>query len=210
MKKLLTPMLTAALGWVSASALADADLKPIPEDIQYCSVCHGTQLRGNPGTGAPRLSGLPAWYVEAQLQGFLHEYRGTEEQDYPGNEMRVAAHGVTDMNLAKVAQWVADTQSPEPTASISGNISHGKELYGSCVSCHGVDAGGNKALHAPPLAGSSDWYLLRQLKNFNSGRRGTAEGDTYGQQMRASAALLTSDQDMIDVVSYIQSLSKTQ
>ena len=41
-----------------------------PAGLEYCTVCHGSQLKGNVNIGAPRLSGLPQWYVERQLQNF--------------------------------------------------------------------------------------------------------------------------------------------
>jgi cytochrome c553 len=46
---------------------------------------------------------------------------------------------------------------------------------------------GNQTTGAPPLAGQSSAYLLRQLIAFRSGSRGKQADDTYGTQMRGIA-----------------------
>ncbi|MBT78664.1 MAG: cytochrome c oxidase subunit II, partial [Chromatiales bacterium] len=76
----------------------------------------------------------------------------------------------------------------------------------TCSACHGVDGKGNEALGSPDLTIPNDWYLVRQLRNFKSGRRGSHPGDTYGMQMRASMQLLADNEAIIDVVSYINTL----
>ena len=70
----------------------------------------------------------------------------------------------------------------------------------TCAVCHGKNAQGNEALHAPGLAGQQAAYLNRQLVNFRDGLRGNTAGDTYGQQMAAMSAQLSDAQ--------IQSLSQ--
>ena len=35
-----------------------------PEGLEYCTVCHGSQLKGNANIQAPRLGGLSKWYIE--------------------------------------------------------------------------------------------------------------------------------------------------
>jgi hypothetical protein len=45
---------------------------------------------------------------------------------------------------------------------------------------------GQEATQAPPPRYSDDWYPLRQLDNDRL--RGAAEGDTFGEQMRAMAS----------------------
>ena len=62
------------------------------------------------------------------------------------------------------------------------------EMLAGCAACHGAAGEGNQALGAPPLAGQDAAYLARQLHNFKAGRRGYAEQDQAGQQMRAFAS----------------------
>jgi len=67
-------------------------------------------------------------------------------------------------------------------------------LLASCVACHGAQGLGDQALGAPRLAGQGEQYLTRQLQNFRAGRRGYAEQDQPGQQMRSMAASLSDTQ----------------
>ena len=87
-------------------------------------------------------------------------------------------------------------------------VSSAETFYAdNCAACHGADGSGNQALNAPRLAGASDWYLVRQLRLYKSGARGTHEDDATGRQMAPMMATLPDDQAIIDVVSYINSLS---
>ena len=62
-------------------------------------------------------------------------------------------------------------------------------------------------MNAPALAGQSDWYLVRQLDKYRTGARGYDPADTFGQQMKAATAVLTADEDVRDVVAYINTLA---
>ncbi|WP_317933158.1 c-type cytochrome [Halioxenophilus sp. WMMB6] len=192
---------------LSSLCLAEGDLKPVPKEFQYCTVCHGTQMQGNPSTGAPRISGLPSWYIVNQLKSFQHSYRGTDASDQPGNEMRIAAEGITSDMLDDAAAFASATQSPLPAATLTGDATKGKALFATCMACHGDQAQGNEALFAPPLTGRNDWYLTRQLNNFLSGKRGAADGDVTGSQMAAAVTVLTDEQAVADVVAFIQTLN---
>ena len=88
-----------------------------------------------------------------------------------------------------------------------GNASKGKAQYAVCASCHGQKAEGNQALNAPALAGLQDWYLVRQLKNFKAGIRGTHPKDVYGAQMRPMSMTLATEQAIADVSAYISAFS---
>lgn len=88
----------------------------------------------------------------------------------------------------------------------AGDPEQGRALYGVCVACHGADGAGNVALNAPALAGQDSAYLERQLANYRSGLRGMKAEDSLGQQMRAMAMTLPSDQAVADVSAYIGSL----
>ena len=85
----------------------------------------------------------------------------------------------------------------------------GKALYSGCVACHGAQGEGNPALKAPALAGQSQSYLQRQLEHFQSGLRGSADGDLMGAQMRSMAALLKSPAEIEYVSAYIATLPVT-
>jgi cytochrome c oxidase subunit 2 len=120
----------------------------------------------------------------------------------------VAAYVATfKENLVAVTEETPETVPTENTAiSIQGSVENGKALYSVCVSCHGVDGAGNKALNAPRIAGQQEWYLKRQLAAFKSGMRGTHSEDIYGMQMRPMSMTLTNEQAIADVSAYVNSL----
>ena len=93
-----------------------------------------------------------------------------------------------------------------PAVLAAGDVAKGKALYNIFAACHGANAEGTAALNAPANAGQDPWYMIRQLKNFRAGIRGADPDDTFGAQMRPMAMMLSSDQDIADVVAYITSL----
>lgn len=94
----------------------------------------------------------------------------------------------------------------QTSAQVAGDAAAGKALYGACAGCHGVQAEGNAALHAPKLSGQGDWYLKRQLIYYKQGARGTHEKDVFGKMMAPMAATLADDAAIDNVVAYIKSL----
>ncbi len=93
-----------------------------------------------------------------------------------------------------------------PPIGYTADVVTGKALYAPCIACHGAAGEGNTALASPAIAGQSADYLIRQLRNFNSGLRGTNPDDTGGAQMRPMAATLTDDAAIENVVAFITSL----
>ncbi len=88
-----------------------------------------------------------------------------------------------------------------------GDKSKGKQLFQICANCHGEKGRGNPDTKAPQLAGQYDWYLIQQLKNFQSGIRGSDPKDVNGAMMAPMAKLLKDDQAIEDVVAYIVNMS---
>jgi cytochrome c oxidase subunit 2 len=95
----------------------------------------------------------------------------------------------------------------QASARPAGDVAAGKQLYAVCAACHGAQAEGNPALHAPKLSGLGDWYLQRQLKNYKLGVRGAHDKDVFGKMMAPMAATLADDTAIDNVSAYIQSLS---
>ena len=59
-------------------------------------------------------------------------------------------------------------------AEVAGDAAAGAPLYAVCAACHGAQAEGNPALNAPKLSGQGDWYLKRQLQQFQERCAGRA------------------------------------
>lgn len=207
--KIISRLILAVLSLSAGNtpwAQDDSDLIVAPDDLVFCTVCHGVQLMGNRNINAPRLSGMEAWYVEQQLHSFRNGWRGVHGEDLVGMEMRPMATVLTEKQIATAAEFVSMTRSPMPSRTVDGDVAAGQKHYTSCAVCHGVNAEGNEILGAPALSGLNDWYLVRQLQNYLSGVRGSDPADNYGMQMRASTQLLGDDQAIQDVVTYITTL----
>jgi|TARA_B100000315_G_scaffold126919_1_gene116747 cytochrome c oxidase subunit 2 len=93
------------------------------------------------------------------------------------------------------------------TAMAAGEPERGKQLFQVCGACHGLAGEGNSILSAPINAGQDEWYVVRQIKNFQAGIRGADPKDIFGMQMRPMAATLVDDQAIQDVAAYVTSLS---
>ena len=74
------------------------------KDVAACTACHSPQGMGNAQAGFPRISGQPAEYIVAQLTAYRESERGTDE--YVGGMMRDVAHGLTDGEIAAVADYI--------------------------------------------------------------------------------------------------------
>ena len=149
---------------------------------------------------------MDSWYVENQLRAFKKGWRGKHESDLVSMEMQPMAAALSDEQIKDVSAFVAAARSDAPLSTFDGDVEKGKALYSTCAVCHGVRGEGNIALGSPALTGLNDWYLASQLRNFRDGTRGSQPGDTYGMQMRASAGLLSDDEAIHDVVTYISTL----
>ena len=103
--------------------------------------------------------------------------------------------------------WLSSHPTFAQTAARApGDAAAGKQLYAACAACHGAQAEGNPALHAPKLSGQGDWYVQRQLKYFKNGARGTHEKDVFGKMMAPMAATLGDDTAIDNVSAYIKTL----
>ncbi|MEZ4742415.1 MAG: c-type cytochrome [Bdellovibrionota bacterium] len=188
------------------------------EVFNICAACHGPAGEGNLALQAPSIAGLPAWYVQAQIEKFRTGARGAHPKDVAGLRMRSMARALYNKeDIESVSKYVEslklvelkkDTvmESKHAATEIKGSVIAGEERYKLCSSCHGPEGKGMQAIGGPPLTQSSDWYLLKQLKNFKQGiRGGDAQKDPTGATMKGMAATLD-EQAMKDVITYIQTL----
>ncbi len=199
-------MLIGLVGCASLSVSA-ADVAAGKAAYAVCSTCHGQNGGGNQSLNAPRTAGQLAWYLKRQIQAFKDGVRGTAAGDVYGAQMRPMAMTLTtDAVIENVVAYIGTLQAPPPVASVQGDATAGKQLYATCAACHGANGEGNVQVNSPRLAEQDDWYLVRQLKNFKSGIRGSNPKDIYGAQMKPMAGILPNDQAINDVVVYIRSL----
>jgi cytochrome c oxidase subunit 2 len=90
-----------------------------------------------------------------------------------------------------------------------GNATAGAATYGICAACHGAQGEGNQALNAPKIAGSSGWYIRRQIASYQNGLRGADPGDIFGAQMAPMARTLATPEMLENVIAYIETLPDT-
>lgn len=176
-----------------------------------CMACHGANGEGNMALNAPGIAGQSETYLTRQLWEFKKGLRGAEPGDMPGAQMRPMAMGLADGRaIADVSAYIASLPAASPPATVKGDADNGKELYTSkCGACHGGEAWGNEALFTPRLTMLGDSYVLRQVKKFRDGMRGTHDDSTYGKQM-ALVAKTVSDEELNDIAAYINALGASR
>lgn len=171
-----------------------------------CAACHGMQGEGNQALNAPRIAGQESWYVERQLEHFKAGYRGGEGDTY-GQQMAPMAAVLADAQAIRNISAYIESMTPQPaTPTVVGDVARGEELYLTCSACHGARGEGKYATSSPRLAGQDDWYMVRQLAHFKSMVRGGDRRDMMGPQMALIAKMFRDEEDMRDVVAYINTL----
>ena len=172
-----------------------------------CSACHGAQAEGNQQLNAPKLAGQADWYLVRQLNDFKAGIRGAHDADIYGKQMiPFASMLADDTAIRNVVAYIASLPDNRTQSTLAGDPNKGRELFQTCSSCHGADGRGIWSTNAPRLANMSDWYLARQLKNYQQGIRGSHRQDFNGAQMVSMAAVLPDDRAISDLLGYVHSL----
>ena len=172
-----------------------------------CSACHGANAEGTAALNAPANAGQDPWYMTRQLKNFRAGIRGAHPDDTFGAQMRPMAMVLTgDQDIEDVVAYITSLDMPEPPQTIDGDVELGKQAYVTCIPCHGEFGQGAQALDAPRLSNQHDWYIVRQLKNFRAGIRGTHQSDIYGAQMRIMSQMLETEERVLAVAAYIATL----
>ncbi|HEX7374367.1 MAG TPA: c-type cytochrome [Steroidobacteraceae bacterium] len=201
--RVLVAGITLTLGLALSPGLRAAS-PPRPTEFDICQGCHGVFAQGNAELGAPRIAGLDPQYIGRQLADFRDGRRGSA--DAFGGQMTTIASTLDDTAIGRLSAYVGSMPEVQVTPTLGGNAKSGQATYVTCAACHGANGEGGVSLGAPRLAGMSDWYLLRQIGHFASGKRGSAPGDERGVAMRGIAATLASEQAVRDVLTYAVSL----
>jgi cytochrome c oxidase subunit 2 len=171
-----------------------------------CTACHGANAEGNQALNAPKLAGLPGWYLTRQLHNFKQGVRGGGPGDVIASQMAAIAKPLDDTTIANVAAYVASLPDLRPSATVRGDAAVGASQYTTCAYCHGARGQGSWSTNAPPLAGRSDWYLARQLEQFREGHRGRHPQDFHGSQMARMGGVVAKGAPTDNLVAYINAL----
>jgi cytochrome c oxidase subunit 2 len=214
---------------LAAAQVAQGDAANGQSLFALCAQCHGDAGEGNQAVGAPAIAGLPAWYVRDQLVKFSNGLRGKHFDDIEGMRMRPmslwliagsraqrvangepAISSEVDPHILDVAAYVGSLSPTNPAPTLTGgNVASGEASYALCGSCHGMQGEGSEPQSAPPLAGQSDWYVLRSLVKYKAMTRGyDGANDPFGATMAGMSNVLADEQAMKDVVAYIATLKR--
>lgn len=83
--------------------------------------------------------------------------------------------------------------------AMAADVAAGKAKSAMCAACHGAEGVSAVPMY-PNLAGQKEMYLVKQLKDFKSGKR----NDPVMQPMSAGL----SDADIANIAAYYASLGK--
>lgn len=172
-----------------------------------CSSCHLQDGAGQPDVGIPRVAGLTASYIAAQLAYFASGARRN-------TAMAPYAAMLTPIQRQQVADYLASLPVPAqpdlPPAPLA-QVEHGRRVFLngdyrtgllSCSQCHGP-TGLGVGDFSPRLAGQSAPYIAEKLRQWRSGEL----RDPKGAFMRAEASHLDSS-DISAVAAFAASLDQ--
>jgi cytochrome c oxidase subunit 2 len=169
-----------------------------------CVSCHGPAGAANPALDTPGIAGQSQSYLMRQLWDFKKGKRSAGGDD-SGARTPCPVDGELEDGeaIANVAAYVASLPAQKPVPTVEGDASNGEELYRSkCGACHGGHGWGNEALYTPRLTIIGDAYLIRQVRNFQDGRRGAHQDAQQGKQM-ALMAKDVSAAELRDIVAFL-------
>ena len=128
-----------------------------------CMTCHGARGEGN-GFDAPRLAGLPAGYLQKQMEDYATGLR-------PHVVMHDVARFLDSHERVRVANHYAALPPQALAPANEETIAAATPgLYGAaCQQCHGVEGIGTS--DAPPLNAQPAFYLAQQLQDWQVSKR---------------------------------------
>ena len=104
---------------------------------------------------------------------------------------------LTIILLSAPAVFAGDSPSDIKQRMGAGNPVAGKEKSAMCQGCHGED-GNSASPDFPKLSGQYAAYIIKQIKDFQSGAR-------KDPVMSDMAATVTENQDLLDIAAYFAS-----
>ncbi|MGU7775971.1 c-type cytochrome [Burkholderia sp. MR1-5-21] len=144
--------------------------------VAACIGCHGANSEGNAAAGFPRLAGVPAAYLSAQLAAFAD---GSRQNPVMQPLAKLLSAHERDAVSAYFASLPAppgiaarDDAPAAPSDTGAWIATRGRWTQGlpACAQCHGP-GGIGVGTAFPPLAGQPAAYLANQLNGWKHGMR---------------------------------------
>ena len=176
------------LSLLCVSSLTGAPSSP-SEDLGFavfrdrCMACHLQSGMGIREMNVPSIAGLPRWYVTDQLRKFRRNQRGFHADDAPGHLMQANAAALDEKSIAFVGRHIESLKPNDNRNTFAKKPTKAsKSLYRKqCQDCHGEHGEGDRQNRVPPLTSQQDWYLLKQIENFQTGKRIHIENDSSNE-----------------------------
>ncbi len=184
--RLVGTTLVGCLTWIASAAGVEAQtgmaatlvLQGNGHGAPACITCHGPRLLGKPEDGFPRLAGLSAAYIVAQLDAFARGTRPNVVMLPVATALSTAERAALGVYLAGLPAAAAGMASPDrDTVAVPGSPGESLAAAGrwadglpGCDQCHGP-GGIGVGTAFPPLAGQPTLYLVRQLRAWKEGTR---------------------------------------
>lgn len=181
------PLFVLLASFWTAPSLA-ADVNAGEQKAGNCIGCHGPNGKSS-SPQWPNLAAQQADYIVNQLQAFK---AGTRKNSL----MESTAGNMTDDDMKNLAAYFASRPPVNSGGSDPELVKKGEASAAMCLGCHGQGAEGNGQVAR--LAGQHYAYLLKQLRNFKSGKRENG-------QMQAITSGLT-DSELNALAAYFSSL----
>lgn len=172
-----------------------------------CFSCHGLSGQGDAGAAFPRLAGLDAHYLTAQMEAYAEGTRPSRVMGRIARELDPADRAAVSVYYSQLPAEGALV--PAAAAPDGRLIQHGAVLYAqgsaergiqACANCHGPNGSGLNRIY-PAIAGQPASYIDAQLRLWREGRR---ENDLH-DVMPTIAGNMT-DEDIQAVSAYLARL----
>lgn len=166
--------------------------------FEVCQGCHGAAALGDVDGSYPRLAGQHASVLIKQLVDVRAGIRDNRKM-YPFAE----EHVISPREIADIAVYLRGLPVPADHGEGPGeDLARGRALYErDCVDCHGPKGEGDAARFYPRVADQHYLYLLRQMRDIQSGARRNANPEML------ELAKPYSYEELLAVIDYMSRLS---
>lgn len=187
------------------------------EDInRTCAPCHGEFGQGGGGGSYPRLAGMPAAYIMAQVKAFKERKRVNipmapyaNDRELPDDDLFHIAGYLAQIQLATRPPVIKEGERVDGYERLKqmkltlqiplaeGNIEAGAKTYAEdCADCHGKTGYGRR--DAPLLAGQHLPYLKKRIAGFQAKEQAHEDGDKLFPKLKGKA--------LDDLLAYLSTL----
>lgn len=159
--------------------------------FETCRGCHSHAGYSNvyPSYKVPKIGGQREEYTIAALKAY-------REQSRPHGTMKANAYDLSDEAIENIAAYLVDSPGDETSSPAKGDAGKGRKLAESCLSCHTESTKAQNNI--PRLAGQYGSYLVKAMKDYQSGKRNNPVMQSMLQSL--------SDADLENIAAYFAGL----